>query len=90
MNTELLDQVLLSLAEQFEARGPEYWCSFNPENVTESEQLRECIAELLAEGSIRSNHSAERFQFSRSGYLTYQSRIQALRGLKAQGFVNQT
>lgn len=85
MNTELLEQVLLSLAEQFEATGPKYWCSFNPANVTECEQLRECIAELLAEGSVCSDHSAERFQFSRSGYIKHLSRIQALRELKAYG-----
>lgn len=62
----------------------EPWLVPHYQQMTESEQLRECIAELLAEGSVRSHHSAERFQFPRSGYLKPQSRIQALRGLKAQ------
>jgi hypothetical protein len=79
METQTLDQVLLPLADQFEAGKPNRVCTFAPGDVTEYERLRECLAELAAEGSvIRKGNS---FQFSASGYAKYLPRIKALRVL---------
>lgn len=84
MNAEILDQVLLPLADQFEAGNPHHWYSFKPGHVTEYEGLRECMAELVAEGSVLRN-SAGLFRFSQSGYAKYLPRIKALRALKSKG-----
>jgi len=81
MNAEILDQVLLPLADQFEAGNPHRY-SFKPGHVTEYEGLRECMAELVAEGSVLRN-SAGLFQFSQGGYAKYLPRIKALRTLKS-------
>jgi hypothetical protein len=81
MRTEILDQVLLPLADQFEAGNPHHWYGFQPGAVNEYEKLRECMAELAAERSVIRDPSGKLFQFSQSGYTKYLPRIRALRGL---------
>jgi hypothetical protein len=78
---DILDQLLLPLADQFEAGNPNHWYSFRAD-VPEYEKLRECLAVLIAEGSVLRNF-AGRFQFTKQGYAKYLPRIKALRTLKA-------
>jgi hypothetical protein len=73
--------VLLPLADQFEAGIPNHWYSFKHGDPTEYEPLRECMAELVAEGSVRRDESG-RFQFLQAGYAKYLPRVQALRALR--------
>ena len=82
METKILDQLLLPPADQFEAGNPNHWYSFNHGDASEYEPLRECMAELVAEGSVRRSHSGH-FQFSQAGYAKYLPRIKALRTLKS-------
>jgi hypothetical protein len=82
METEILDQVLLPLADQFEAGKPNHWCSFEPGEISEYEKLRECLAELVAEGSVIRSHAGQ-FRFSQPGYTKYLHRMKALRTLTA-------
>ena len=81
MNTAILDQVLIPLAEQFESRkNRDYWYSFTPD-AEEYDALQQCMAELLAEGSVLTKGNGL-FRFSQSGYTKYIHRIRALRALK--------
>jgi hypothetical protein len=82
MDNAILDQVLLPLADQFEAGNPNRWYSFKPGAVDEYEKLRECMGELVAEGSVLRDFAGH-FQFSKSGYAKHLGRIKALRALKA-------
>jgi hypothetical protein len=82
MNNTILDQVLLPLADQFEAGNDAHWYGFQPVRADESEPLRECIAELVAEGSVvRNSHRKDLFQFVGTGYWKYLPRIKALRAV---------
>jgi len=82
MNTAILDQVLIPLADQFESRkNKDYWYSFTPGNAGEHEALQQCMAELFAEGSVLTKGKGL-FRFSESGYTKYIHRIRALRALR--------
>jgi hypothetical protein len=81
MEKEVLNRVLLPLADQFESGNRNRWCTFKPGEVNEYEKLRECMAELVAEKSAVSHGGA--FQLSQSGYTKYLHRIRALRVLNA-------
>lgn len=78
----MLDQVLLPLADLFESGIPNQRYGFNGSQITEYESLRECLAELVAEGSVLRDYSGN-FQFSPTGYAKYAPRIEALRTLKS-------
>ena len=80
MENVFLDQILIPLADQFEARNRNRWHSFETGHGIGYEGLRECLAELVAEGSVL-RHPSERFKFSDSGYTKYIHRIRALRAL---------
>lgn len=82
MDSKFLDQVLLPLADQFEAGNPNHWYSFRPGELAEFEPLRECMAELVAEGSVLRD-STGHFQLLATGYAKYLPRIQALRALRS-------
>jgi hypothetical protein len=58
MDTKILDEVLLPLADQFEAGKPNRWCIFSPGEINEYEKVRECVAEMVAEGSLISKSGA--------------------------------
>jgi len=80
MNTAVLDQVLIPLADQFESRTKARWYSFALDNK-DYEAFRECMAELFAEGSVQTKGKGL-FRFSESGYTKYIHRVRALRALK--------
>lgn len=80
MENVFLDQILIPLADQFEARNRNHWYSFEPSHIIGNEGLRECLAELVAEGSVLKDRSG-RFQISEPGYTKYVHRIRALRAL---------
>ena len=84
MDTDILNQVLLPLANQFEAGNPNRWYSFKPGEINEYEKLRECMAELVAEGSVIRSDSGD-FRLSQPGYTKYLPRIKALRTLTSAG-----
>ena len=46
---EVLDEILLGLADEFEAGNP-HWRTLEPSCPEEFEPLRECIADMIAEG----------------------------------------
>lgn len=52
MHNDILDYVLLPLADLFEAGKLNLWCTLKPGDVGEYEKFRECMAELVAEGSV--------------------------------------
>ena len=83
MDTKILDQVLLPLADQFESGNPSRWFSINPVLIKDYEPFRECMAELFAEGSV-SRSGNDLFRFNASGYAKYLSRIKALRTLHSE------
>jgi hypothetical protein len=80
MNAAILDEVLLPLADQFEARTKVHWYSFDLD-TKDHEAFRECMAELFAEGSVQTKGKGL-FRFSESGYTKYIHRIRALRALR--------
>lgn len=79
---EILDRILLPLADEFEAgnrRG-----RIDPTS-TENEDVRKCVAMLIAEGSLTEFMIASlrsgMFQLTNEGYRKYKPRIDALRML---------
>jgi hypothetical protein len=78
---KILDSILRSLADHFEA-GKGHWQPIEPESAEEYEPLRECMANLLAEGSvIQATPGAKVYQLTARGYSIYKARIAALRVL---------
>jgi hypothetical protein len=78
MNNEILDAILLPLADLYESGKPR-WQQIDPASPEEYEPLRECLAELRAEGSLRMPHANGPFQLTAEGYQKYLPRIKALR-----------
>ena len=78
---DILDQLLLPLADQFEAGNPNHSYSFRTD-IPQYEALRECLAVLVAEGSVLRDFAGH-FQFTKEGYTRYLPRVKALRALKA-------
>ena len=79
--TKILDSILRPLADLFEAAKGQ-WQPIEPESAEEYEPLRQCIAKLLAEGSlIQASPGAKVYQLTAKGYGIYQERITALRAL---------
>jgi hypothetical protein len=72
---KILDEILLPLGDQFEAGIPSRWQPIEPASAEEYEPLRQCLAGLLAEGSIiqPAGSSAKVYQLTTKGYLTYKS-----------------
>lgn len=80
MNTAILDQVLIPLADQFESKNRDHWYTFTLD-IKDYEAFRECMAELFAEGSVLTKGKGL-FRFSERGYTKYIHRIRALRALR--------
>jgi hypothetical protein len=80
MNTAILDQVLVPLADQFESRTKVRWYSFALDSKDYG-AYQECMAELFAEGSVLTKGKGL-FRLTESGYAKYIHRIRALRALK--------
>jgi hypothetical protein len=80
--TEILDSILLCLADAFEA-GNRTGRTITHASLEEYEVLRECIAELVAECSVIDPQGMKIYHLTKSGYLKYKPRIDALRVLRA-------
>ncbi len=77
---EVLDEILPGLADEFEA-GNRRFRTFKPSSAEEFEPLRECLAMLIAEGSLVDFQKSRSYQFTPAGYAKYKSRIDALRAV---------
>ena len=77
---QILDEILPGLFDEFEAgnRHPRY---IKPSSAEEYEPLRECIAELIAEGSLEDFRKTGIYLLTRDGYSKYKARVVALRSL---------
>ena len=80
MDNKILDEIILGLADEFEAsnRHPR---TFEPSSREEFEPLRECLASLIAEGSLSEFQKMRCYLLTPTGYLKYKSRVDALRVL---------
>lgn len=77
---QILDEILPGLADEFEA-GNRKFRYFKPSSVEEFEPLRECLAQLVAEGSLVDFLKTGSYHFTPAGYAKYRPRIDALRSL---------
>lgn len=78
--SEVLDNILLNLADSFESGNSQRYSTFEPSSVEEYEPLRECIAGMIAEGSLL-NYMQGCYRLTSAGYAKYKARISALRAL---------
>jgi hypothetical protein len=76
----ILDEILLGLADEFEA-GNRHFRTYDPSSAEEYEPLRECLAALIAEGYLVDFQKTRSYQLTSSGYARYKTRIDALRAL---------
>jgi hypothetical protein len=79
---QVLDEILPGLADEFEA-GNRKFRYFKPSCVEEYEPLRECLAVLVAEGSLIDYLKTGSYHFTSAGYAKYKPRIDALRSLRS-------
>jgi hypothetical protein len=77
---EILGEILLGLADEFEAGNP-HGRTFEPSCPEEFEPLRECLAEMIAEGWLAQRRPLRIYNLTPSGYRNFKPRIQALRAL---------
>jgi hypothetical protein len=77
---EILDQILLPLADEFEA-GKHQGRTFTSGCPEEFEPLRECIAEMESEGWLVRAYLGTAHYLTPEGYRHFKPRIQALRAL---------
>jgi len=77
---KVLDEILPGLADEFEA-GNRKFRYFKPSSVEEFEPLRECLATLIAEGSLIDFQKMGGYHFTPAGYAKYKPRVDALRSL---------
>jgi len=77
---EVLDEILPTLADEFES-GNRRFRTFAPSSSEEFEPLRECLATLIAEGSLMDFLKTKSYQLTGAGYLKYKGRIEVLRAL---------
>ncbi len=77
---EILDEILLPLADIFEARNRTV-ATFQGSSAEEYEPLRECLATLIAEGSVTDSRKMGGYRFTAAGYAKYKPRIDALRAV---------
>ncbi len=77
---QILDEILLGLLDEFEA-GNRHVRHINPSSAEEYEPFRECIAELIAEGSLEDFRKMGAYLLTREGYSKYKARVTALRSL---------
>jgi hypothetical protein len=76
----ILHQIIPALADEFEA-GNRRFRTFQPSNAEEFEPLRECLAILIAEGSLIDFQKTRSYQLTPAGYLKYKDTIRALRAM---------
>jgi hypothetical protein len=78
--SDILDQMLLPLADIFEAGNTKMY-DVRPSCSEEYEPLRECLAGLIAEGSLSDFDGTKSYRLTPNGYTKYKDRIRALRTL---------
>jgi hypothetical protein len=78
---EVLNDLLLPLADQFEAGDPN-GLPLAPSSVDESEPFKECLAELVAEGWLASCRQKNHYKLTRDGYVHFEPRRNALRTME--------
>ena len=69
---EVLDEILLGLADNFEAGNP-HVREFAPSCREEFEPLRECLAEMIAEGWLMQLHPAKLYCLTPAGLPQFQN-----------------
>ena len=77
---EVLDEILLGLADEFEAGNP-HGRTFGPSFPEKFEPLRECLADMIAEGWLAQRRPVKIYNLTPAGYRQFKPRIQALRAL---------
>lgn len=77
---EVLDEILLGLADEFEAGNP-HGRTFEPSCPEEFEALCECLADMIAEGWLTQRRPLRIYNLTPAGYRNFKPRIQALRAL---------
>lgn len=77
---EVLDAILLGLADEFEAGNP-HGRTYEPSSPEEFEPLRECLAEMISEGWLARRRPFKIYNLTPLGYRNLKTRIQALRAL---------
>ena len=77
---EVLDEILLGLADEFEAGNP-HGRTYEPSCPEEFEPLRECLAEMVADGWLAQRRQFKIYKLTPAGYSHYKARVQALRAL---------
>jgi len=77
---EVLDAILLGLADEFEAGNP-HGRTYEPSSPEEFEPLRECLAEMISEGWLAQRRPFKIYNLTPLGYRNLKPRIQALRAL---------
>ncbi|HTW25205.1 MAG TPA: hypothetical protein VMD78_16505 [Candidatus Baltobacteraceae bacterium] len=82
MKYEALSEVLVPLTEEFEA-GNRHGVRIDGSRMAQSEALRECIAELLAEGWLEQCDLSNCYKLTGAGYQQFGARMRALRTLAA-------
>jgi|HubBroStandDraft_4_1064222.scaffolds.fasta_scaffold2320161_1 hypothetical protein len=78
--SEILNELLLPLADEFEAGNP-HGRTFDPSCPEEFEPLRECLADLIAEGWLAQRGPFKIYVLTPDGYRNLKPRINALRAL---------
>lgn len=78
--SEILDEMLPTLADEFEAGNP-HGRTFEPLCLEEFEPLRECLADMIAEGWLTQRRPLKIYCLTPAGYRNFKPRIQALRAL---------
>jgi hypothetical protein len=80
---KIWDALLPAFADLYESGNKHYMNEPVPENAEEFEPLRETLAELVAEGTLR-RFALGTYQLTSLGYLRYKARLSALRTLPAE------
>jgi hypothetical protein len=81
IDNEILDRLLLSLADLFESQVNNRVVTFEHSTPEEFEPVRESKATLIAEGSAVNFQGTGGLRFTPAGYTKYKDRIAALRAL---------
>jgi len=79
----VLDEILLVLADHFEAARPNRVCYFSCKSAEEFEPLRECFAWMVAEGFAGSTYTGQSWlvRLTPEGYRHLKPRIDAIRAM---------
>ena len=80
VDNKILDQILLPLADQYEAGRNNRCVTLTVTKPEEFEPFRETMASLRAEGSVNL-FAGDGYQITASGYAKYADKIKALRVL---------